>query len=402
MKIDFITSSTKLSSKFIQLAEKYKYIAFASAWATSQHSAYQKLLEKPFSKKIQFSTIGLHFYQTDPVVLKEFQNHKQVNFSQQLSGVFHPKTYLFWNDETDWAVLTGSANFTKGGFDGKNSENMVYIESDEDNYQFFIQVRNFLQDCFEKAEKLTDSKIKNYETLHKLRRKEREVLANSYNNQRMEKDILSVDILNYTWDEYYQSIQNDPYHSFTDRLKMLENISSIFNSYADFSMLSLEQRKLIAGISGENSGWFGSMVGNGKFKNAINTNSKYISKAINQIPLIGEVTSEDFFNFIEIYQSEPQFADKPNSLGSATRLLSMKRPDLFFCFNSKNREAICDELGIKNRQKINAERYWFEILQRIYDTPWFNSNKPKNSIKELQAWNSRVALLDCIYYAPES
>lgn len=396
-----ITTKSKLTRQFIQLCKKYKNIAFATAWATSQHPAFQKLLEPEILSKIQQSTIGLHFYQTEPAVLRHFKkNSKQIKFLKQTNGVFHPKTYLFWNDENDYAVLIGSANFTKGAFDGKNIESTVLIESNEDNDDFFNQIFAFLKNCFDDAANLSQREIDNYENLYKLRHKEQQILANEYGKKSVQKSILSADILNYSWKEYYQKIQKDKYHGFDVRLQILKDVNQIFMQYPDFNQIDLAIRQFIAGTKGENSGWFGSTVGNGKFVNAINTNSEILAQAINQIPLIGEISAHDFFDYIEIYQSIPQLVNKPNALATATRLLSMKRPDLFVCLNEQNRKRICAELGIKNAQNINAERYWFEILQRFYDTAWFNSKKPKNN-KELSAWYGRIALLDCIYYTPK-
>ena len=93
-----------------------------------------------------------------------------------------------------------------------------------------------------------------------------------------------------------------------------------------------------------------------------------------------------------------QQAGYKNPIGVATRLLTMKRPDLFFCFNGANKEKICAELGLP--KNLNAERYWDEILLRIYDTAWFNSSRPQDTIEQ-KAWDGRVALIDCIYYEPK-
>lgn len=391
----FIIKANQLTNKFIELSEIYTNIAFATAWASSQHIAFQELLEK-HQHKIQFSVIGLHFYQTDPRVLWDFENHHNIKFMKQTNGVFHPKIYVFWNDETDWAILMGSANFTNAAFNGKNIESTILISSDDSETKFFSQIIDFLKDCFNDASYLTSEEIKNYQQLYRFRQKEQNALSNQYNNKNMEKSILNVDILNYSWHEYFNIIQKDIHHGFTERLEILAFTHELFLNNDDFSKMDLPNRQFIAGTGRGKSGWFGSMIGNGQFKNAINENSSMLAQAINQIPLFGAVSEQAFFDYIEIYQSTPQFSDKPNSLGTATRLLSMKRPDLFICFNNKNRHKICDDLGIK-KSNMTAERYWFEVLQRFYDTAWFNSEEPQNE-EEKCAWCGRMALLDCVYY----
>lgn len=390
-----ITKSSQLSKTFIELNNTYANIAFATAWANSQHSAFQNLLNKN-KHKIRFSTIGLHFYQTDPKVLTDFQHHDDVRFIKQTNGVFHPKFYLFWNNEFEWTLLIGSANFTNGAFIGENQESTVLINSKDGDNTFFHQSIEFLNDCFKQGDNLSTKDIERYCHLHKLREKEKHTLSNQYIKS-MTKSILSVDVLNYSWQEYYHNIQKDPYHGFKERLDILDNIHQFFTKHNSFADMSKNERKFIAGIDGGRSGWFGSMIGNGKFKNAINENTINLAQAIDMIPLNGKISQELFFDYIQIYQSTPQFIDKPNSLATATRLLSMKRPDLFICFNSKNHHKICEDLGIR-KSKITAEHYWFDVLQRFYDTAWFNSLEPQEDIEEKQAWRNRMALLDCLYY----
>jgi len=46
---------------------------------------------------------------------------------------------------------------------------------------------------------------------------------------------------------------------------------------------------------------------------------------------------------------------------------------------------------------MDYERYWDEIIQRILDSPWWNSEAP-NSNDALRVWNGRAAMLDVIYY----
>ena len=135
--MDLITSARELSKNFITLIKKYKYMSFATAWASTEHPAFQNLLE--YQEKIQHSTIGLHFYQTAPEVLVQLQHNKNVRFILQTDGVFHPKLYLFWNTPTDWALLSGSANFTNGAFNGNNREAMLLTKGE--SVDFFP--RNF-------------------------------------------------------------------------------------------------------------------------------------------------------------------------------------------------------------------------------------------------------------------
>ena len=400
--MELVTDTKKLSKTFINLTKKYRYISFATAWASTGHEAFRLLLE--YQEKIQHSTIGLHFYQTDPEVLAQLQHNKNVRFISQMDGVFHPKLYLFWNTPTDWALLSGSANFTNGAFNGKNQETMLLTKGE--SADFFQEISRFLKnDCFDNAVEIGDEQIEHYRTLYHQRQKHIHTLSNYYptgnKHSEMGKSILSTNILTYSWDKYFKIIQQDKNPLFKDRLDLLDYVKEFFQNNANFLSIDSENRKLISGLPNNakgsqelDYGLFGSTKSDRKFYKKINTGNPKIAQAIDLIPLIGEVIKHDFLEYNRIFQQ----AGYKNPIGVATRLLTMKRPDLFFCFNGANKEKICAELGLP--KNLNAERYWDEILLRIYDTAWFNSSRPQDTIEQ-KAWDGRVALIDCIYYEPK-
>lgn len=230
-------------------------------------------------------------------------------------------------------------------------------------------------------------------------------LSNIYTSEektrKSEKNVLDTSILTYSWVEYFEKIKQDKHHGLTGRLDLLKEVHDIFVKYDDFLDIDIERRKWIAGLPNnlgdDHYAWFGTTKSNGNFAKAIGQGSQEFAKAINQIPLSGEISRNDFLEYIEMCKS----AGYKNPIGVSTRLLTMKRPDLFFCFNGANKPKICNELGISASKTpdVSAEKYWDEILMRIYDTPWFNSPRPKQKEAQ-QAWLGRVALIDCIYYEP--
>ncbi|WP_283119176.1 hypothetical protein [Neisseria elongata] len=217
----------------------------------------------------------------------------------------------------------------------------------------------------------------------------------------MGKSILSTNILTYSWDKYFKIIQQDKNQSFKDRLDLLDYVKEFFQNNGNFLSIDSENRKLISGLPNNakgsqelDYGLFGSTKSNGNFHKEINNGNPKIIQAINLIPLTGEISKSNFLEYDKIFRQ----AGFNNPIGVATRLLTMKRPDLFFCFNGANKEKICAELDLP--KNLNAERYWDEILLRIYDTAWFNSSRPQDTIEQ-KAWDGRVALIDCIYYEPK-
>ena len=72
--MNMMINSNNLKKIFIGLLNRYEYLSFATAWASSAHSSFKELVLS--ESKIKTSTIGLHFYQTDPAVLEKFHQNE--------------------------------------------------------------------------------------------------------------------------------------------------------------------------------------------------------------------------------------------------------------------------------------------------------------------------------------
>jgi hypothetical protein len=134
------------------------------------------------------------------------------------------------------------------------------------------------------------------------------------------------------------------------------------------------------------------MKGAGIYKNRIAENDINISRALDEIPLSGQITKIHYQRFLESYKK----TFDGNYLGTATRLLAMKRPDVFVCLDSKNKSALCKDFEIV-QSGLDYDRYWDEIIERIYDSQWWINPKPKDK-REKSVSDSRAAFLDSIYY----
>lgn len=134
------------------------------------------------------------------------------------------------------------------------------------------------------------------------------------------------------------------------------------------------------------------MVGSGRFKNRIIENEIRISEALDEIPLSGQITKAHYDRYIRHFST----VFKGNYIGTSTRLLAMKRPDIFVCLDNKNRKALCEAFGIK-KSNLDYESYWDDIVLRIYDSDWWLNPQPKDDL-EKRISSSRAALLDSLYY----
>ena len=141
------------------------------------------------------------------------------------------------------------------------------------------------------------------------------------------------------------------------------------------------------------------MKGSIVLKKKIATQDKALAHALDQIPLMGEVTEDHYRAYVGLLRKSFDYEKGYNGLGVASRFLCMKRPDYFLCVNDENREPLAKDIGIPVR-RITLDSYWEVVVKRLIQTPWRDAKEPSVP-EERQAWQGRVALLDAIYYTKE-
>ena len=212
-------------------------------------------------------------------------------------------------------------------------------------------------------------------------------------------------IMEIDWSTYYKLVQSektntsDAYNCLTERLAVIHKVQGLFNTGKHFCDFSDDDRKYVAGTLGdikryqfsEDSGFFGQMSGNGKFAGAINSNSKEISNALDEIPIKGNITQQNYDSFAKNFKE----AINGNMVGCASRLLAMKRPDFFVCINGGNKDGLKKDFDDKNLDK-SFDDYW-NFIKKVHKSEWYDNPTPKTDI-EKEVISARVALLDSIYY----
>ena len=159
-----------------------------------------------------------------------------------------------------------------------------------------------------------------------------------------------------------------------------------------------EQQKIEAGLDHHNWGWFGSMKGMGDFANRVSERDHHLAAALDSVPRHGEVGEDQYIEFCKNFLLAFQKTQRKGSYPTATRLLAMKRPDVFVCVSKPNLAGISDGLGFA-KSTLSLENYWERVIEPIRVSPWYNATRPNGADAEL--WDSRVAMLDAIYYNPD-
>ncbi|MBS1773978.1 MAG: phospholipase D family protein [Bacteroidetes bacterium] len=391
-----IITSAELSTTFISLLNKYKEYYFATAWAGIPERIFDKLSDN--NERIKKMAVGIHFYQTDPVFFERFEGNNSVRAILQPDGTFHPKVFLFYNSNNDWTLLIGSGNFTNAAF-SKNAEAMLMISSSEATDTILANAKKIVIESWAHGKKLDDAFVKSYRLQwHNLRRKRKE----------LEKEISNHSILTTgasafmqeSWGEYVARY-NQKREIVNKRFEMLESIRNIFASGRSLVAMTEGERRFIAGNpndldlpGADRYADFGTS-GNGQFMKKMIEGNIHFSSALDKIPLIGDITEDNYNNFLALFLGDPDTT--VGWVSSAARLLAMKRPDTFYNITSGNRIGFCEDFDNVRAHTHSLHNYWSLVVEKVQLSKWYNVPQPSNRF-EKKLWETRAAMLDVLYY----
>lgn len=380
-----IGTTTELTKEFKRLMLNYNQYLWTVAWADFNFELSNLLVSK--TSRIKKICVGLQFFGTHPAFLEKFYNHQGVRFIEQTKGTYHPKLYLFRNSATDWELLIGSPNYTSSAFANNTEVSILISSADESTNGFYESIIDFIDEQWRNGKILTEEYVKEYA---KRKRKVKTYVP------KLPSKGSRQPVFEKTWKEYLAELKQEDYKG---RIRFLDWVKNEFRKQGQFHKINLQTRKSIAGFgSGEKEeygvdiGCFGSTDARGYFKETVIKKPEIISTALSQIPKKGEVTKTDYQNFIKAFKK----VSLQNELACATRMLCLLRPDYFINFNGKNENAMCKELQVK-KSKVNYETYWDLIVEPFINSNWSKQDKVMTK-SELEIYNYRVALLDCIYY----
>ena len=387
----------------IRLVRECVRFDLAVAWA-SQNIAVDAMLNE--HSKLRHVVIGTHMYQTDPTVLRRFKPYAGARCLPPDGRLFHPKLYLFMMHERVAAII-GSHNLTGSAFEGKNIEVSVLLEGSPED-AVFVDLNSFVHSSWNSAEAIDEDKfLFAYEAQYSINKTKRTALDKFH---RLKKSCAGPNSspMDISWDEFVTAVKNDGHHKLEGRLAILERASMLFENQGSFSAMTPYERKAIAGTYGNKEPkldglewpWFGTMFGHGDFKKLVKDSPDLLSQALQNIPLDGDVCQTEFDAFVANFNSA--FKDKAHKGGvaTATRLLAMKRPDVFVGLNKANRIGICKAFG-SAPTTLSLQNYWARIIVPMQNSPWWLHQRPREKFAG-RIWDNRAALMDSIYYDPSA
>lgn len=190
-----------------------------------------------------------------------------------------------------------------------------------------------------------------------------------------------------------------------ERLRLLNYISSLristFADMSDLERLAFSGKHLSAHEPAKfdfDVELFGSTRGAKGLHELLQHTPSLLDDALSAIPLEGEVSEADYKEFVKRYTAAFATLDKAKAgLFAATRLLAMRRPDVFMVLTASKVDALCQGLGLVKLKPTDFSRYWVDIIEALHRQPWFKSAQPEDAT-ELELWNNRVVLFDLFFF----
>jgi HKD family nuclease len=397
ISLQLLKTPAELLSALHELTAWATEIRMAYAWASSADGKAKHWLALPLDK-LKMAVIGVHFAQTEPYALYKLRETGTLRVIPETAGVFHPKVIL-GTKGSEARCIIGSANFTAAAFTG-NVE-LAVLMSGPASAPTIVDVATFIEDQWTGpwAFEPEDDWLKSYEETHANRPRPPRVRWRTKKHHQL----TSVGELQVEWPEYAALIRSQERrvlsngweiavydHPNGSYLQEAEACAAYFEDNPSFGDMPLEDRKHVAGWGDLTWGHFGRMTGAGDFKKLTRVNAKQIAKHLDRIPLSGPVSRSELAAVLRGLMSLQGVA-----LGAATRLLTVKRPDLFTSANNANRERMSKVFG----RPVRTVDHYLEIHDVIRQMPWFNAPEPDDE-NERRLWRNRVALLDALLYDP--
>lgn len=402
MKVSMLQDGQATQSVIRLLNECIRFDV-AVAWA-GQNTVVDAMLKA--HPKLGRIVIGTHMYQTDPEVLRRFMPYKGARCLPPDGRLFHPKLYVFETPK-GFATIVGSHNLTRGAFGGHNVEMSVLLEGAADD-ALLVDLASFVKASWNSAEAIDDDAfLFAYEAQYRANKAKRSAL-DRFHRLKKPRSGAETSPMDISWSRFVSAVKNDGHHTLEGRLAILERASALFKEHGSFAAMSPFERKAIAGTYGDKERqlddlewpWFGTMFGQGDFKSLVKNSPKLLSKAIQNIPRDGGVSEEQFDAFVRHFNLAFEGKSHKGGVATASRLLVMRRPDVFVGLNNANRVGISNAFGTAPTT-LKLSNYWERVIVPMQNSPWWLHPRPRETLAG-RIWDNRAALIDSIYYDPST
>ena len=391
MKTKIITEVDALFESLKELFDWADKIDMSFAWASSGQGQGRHWKAMQLDK-VGLAVIGTAFAQTEPralEVLDEKPNRLRLMINSE--GTFHPKVVVGSKGDRARAIV-GSANFTTAAYT-TNTELCVLLDGlATDNELRSLQV--FIAEQWARGTTMSTDWLDEYRRVWEAARRKKIVVPGA------KLEISSISSLSMSWEDYVSLIDAQQDRPLADGNKVrvfgshpsyfheIDEAANIFQQEPIFADISKADRQFLMGM-GRSSGFIGTMRAAGFAKKIVIQSPAQVGAALDLVPLQGRVAR---VLIEEVLNKMTQL--KGVKVGVASRLLAVKRPDVFVSVNNGSKPQLARLIGGK---RIDTVKQYLALLDHIWSTEWYAASEPEDE-HGASIWRRRAALLDSALY----
>ncbi|MBB3176356.1 phospholipase D family protein [Variovorax sp. Sphag1AA] len=413
MEFEFLSDRQAVVKRVTAELERCKRAAWAAAWSTENSDVFKAAMRH--ADKFKFLLTGTTGWYTSPQAIATMRDAVGDEFrvlKPDREPMFHTKMYLFTDDVRAVAII-GSHNLTRGAFH-RNDEACVAIEAAHGDAQM-KEMWKYVSDVFTSPEALLpdDDWLFNYGHHYAQRKRAAKPLKEFMAKPKVKVTPSLLQGLNLPdpyqldWPTYVDWVFKEDgsatgAHTFDGRAKVLEKAKDLLTKATTFAKILPADRDRIAGTirsvphNEPNWHWFGAMK-SPPFRKTLDQNYVEWSDALGAIPATKTVEEHHYRQFLQEVPLEGDLV-----IPARSRLLAMKRPDVFVCVSDRNSVGLARAFGFGTQgSELTTKTYW-SLIQRIQECPWWNADRPTDAGNEQRLWDGRAAFLDALYYVPKA
>ena len=387
--------------------KKATHVDIAVAWA-GPCDAVDELEISAKNTKIRIA-VGLSYNSTNPTTLDRLKEFADLRIGTSPSnGIFHPKYYCFRTPKRT-ICWVGSANLTNGGF--RSNAELVHefeVKNKEDLKWFELLWENLKPDP---TEEITNYKENYTPPRRSPRPKPRKTdtkpeLPSLVDIKTWADFVSGLKALNdhchhheYPWDILGET------HSYLHTIRVGREVVRLRN----WTNLTRRECYILRGDERGNAkeegnwGLLGTLpmgatpyIFNPVNMPRVGPVRQQIRQQVDRVlnansSEIANVTQNAIKAITEIKLENPKHHI---GIASATRWLTLARPDRLLSINSKSSDKLGELSGLP---KTSLAKNYAALLNWVYTQPWFKSSQPNNPLEQ-DIWNCRAALLDAFIY----
>lgn len=403
MPIEFLTNPKQLQKEFERLCQEYKELIIFSAWIGKPGSKKTPFCAFENNIKIKLAVLGKSFNQSHPEGFKNLLKRKIPTIIVESFQTFHPKFYLFTNNQKK-AIIIGSSNLTTAAFHTNFEANVLLegIEFQKQINQLESDYMNLISKTFKSN--LNSTWLKSYtKEFHSQSSKGDHTNEPIVTGTVLNDDLL--DITDLTFDDYVQVIKQKqikakrlfPEESFSRKIKHFLIYDSVFSKKWTLKMLENKvNRRMLLGKS--EFAFLGHVGASGRINQLLASGTiKEKNKIISVINSL--ISMEHPLNYNEVKKKLDLLCSLGPTMKVWGRILCISRPDIFFTISSNSvRKYLSSTIGIP-KNTIHSTTNYTKLLEIFHQCPWYKTDRPASFEKEkLFFWKTRMAMLDLVFY----